>query len=398
MHNMSFTHPFQTTFPLQAPPQKSRFPVGYHNLHSDVSLNFQMNRFFNLVGDARMLNEMRSVSADIDNPAHFTREFMILADCALNKHEWLKGAFFLRAAEFFMLPDNPAKRPARAQFLKLVRAHYRVSEADHSFIPYDGGALLAYRFTTTAPKGTVVVFGGFDSYIEEWFGFILALRDAGYDIIAFDGPGQGSALEDFQLPLTHEWEKPVKAVLDYYDTNNVTLLGFSLGGELVIRAAAHEPRVRRIIADNVLTDFSEVVLQQVDGVTRLVIKSLVLFQAARAINGLVTRAAAKSPVIAWGLQQGMHVTGCRSPYEFLKNIRCFSTAAESARVTQDVLLLGATHDHYVPPHQFLDQTRTLRNVRSLTTRVFTQAEHARGEKVRERSLDVAQLFHVRDET
>lgn len=36
-----------------------QFPVGYHRLHSDVSLNFQMNRFDNWVGDTQMLDEMR---------------------------------------------------------------------------------------------------------------------------------------------------------------------------------------------------------------------------------------------------------------------------------------------------------------------------------------------------
>jgi hypothetical protein len=30
-----------------------RFPVGYHALHPDVALNFQLNRFWNWVGDDR---------------------------------------------------------------------------------------------------------------------------------------------------------------------------------------------------------------------------------------------------------------------------------------------------------------------------------------------------------
>ena len=27
------------------------FPVGYHDLHADVSINFQLNRFYGWVGD-----------------------------------------------------------------------------------------------------------------------------------------------------------------------------------------------------------------------------------------------------------------------------------------------------------------------------------------------------------
>jgi len=353
-----------------------QFPVGYHRLHPDVSLNFQMNRFYNWVGDTQMLDEMRAVAPRIVDYTDFTREFLALAEHALTNDQSLKGAFYLRAAEFFMFPSDPVKRQTRERFLQLIKTHYGVTEADHSTIPYEGGALSAYRFTPPAPKGTIVLFGGFDSYIEEWFAVIFALRDAGYEVIAFDGPGQGTALEDFNLPMTHEWEKPVKVVLDYFDLDDVSLLGFSLGGELVIRAAAYEPRVRRVIADDVLTDFSEAVLRQVSPVVRVMLTALLKVNAARAVNTLVRRAMKRSLVIEWGVQQGMHVTGSRSPYEFLQKVRSLRTTAVSARVTQDVLLLAGEQDHYVPLHQFYDQNKTLKNVRSLTARLFTRAEQA----------------------
>jgi len=355
-----------------------QFPVGYHRLHPDVSLNFQMNRFYNWVGDIQMLDEMRAVSPRITNYPDFTREFLGLAEQARTNAQWLQYAFYLRAAEFFMFPTDPAKRPTREQFLRVIKLHYGVTESDHSIIPYEyeGGALSAYRFTPAASKGTVLVFGGFDSYIEEWFVSIFALRDAGYDIVAFDGPGQGTALEDFNLSLTHEWEKPVKVVLDYFDLNDVTLLGFSLGGELVIRAAAYEPRVRRIIADDVLTNFSEVVFQQASPIVRLMLTALSKLNAARAVNTLVRHAMQRSLVIEWGVQQGMHITGSQSPYQFLQKVRWLKTAPVSARVTQDVLLMAGEQDHYVPLHQFHTQIKTLRNVRSLTARLFTRSEHA----------------------
>ena len=94
------------------------------------------------------------------------------------------------------------------------------------------------------PRGTLVVFGGFDSYIEEWLPAALFFRDAGYDTILFEGPGQGAALELAHLTMSPEWKKPVKAVLDFFHFDAVTLMGFFLGGGLVIRAAAFEPRVR----------------------------------------------------------------------------------------------------------------------------------------------------------
>lgn len=352
------------------------FPVGYHQIHPDVSLNFQMNRFYNWVGDPRMLDAMRAVAPRIADYPDFTREFLALGDHALAAGQDLQGAFYLRAAEFFMVPTAAAKRPTRARFLQLIKRHYGVTETDHATIPYEGGALSVYHFTPPVPKGTIVVFGGFDSYIEEWFAVLFALRAAGYAVIAFDGPGQGSALEEFNVPLTYAWEKPVTVVLDYFDLDDVSLLGFSLGGALVMRAAAYEPRVRRIIAADILTDFAEVVLRQVPPAVRLLLTALVKSHAAPAVNTLVRRATQRNLVIEWGVQQGMYITGSRSPYEFLQKARSLNTTAVSARVQQDVLLLAGAQDHYVPLHQFYDQIKTLRQVRSLTARLFTRAEHA----------------------
>ena len=46
-------------------PLAFRFPVGYHQLHEDPFLNFEMNRPFNRVGDETMLAEMRSIAPKI---------------------------------------------------------------------------------------------------------------------------------------------------------------------------------------------------------------------------------------------------------------------------------------------------------------------------------------------
>ena len=38
------------------------FSTGYFQLHPDVSMNFQMSRWFNGVGEADMLDEMRRIA------------------------------------------------------------------------------------------------------------------------------------------------------------------------------------------------------------------------------------------------------------------------------------------------------------------------------------------------
>ena len=81
------------------------------------------------------------------------------------------------------------------------------------------GFLPAYRFTPSRAKGTIVFFGGF----------------------VFEGPDSGSALDEAGLARTADWHKPVAAVLDHFAFERVTRVGLSLGGCLVMRAAALEP-------------------------------------------------------------------------------------------------------------------------------------------------------------
>ena len=72
--------------------------------------------------------------------------------------------------------------------------------------------------------------------------------------MVFNGPGQGTVL-DAGMPMTPDWHLPVAAIVDYFGLAGITLVGFSLGGCLVIRAAAHEPRVARAITWDICTDF-----------------------------------------------------------------------------------------------------------------------------------------------
>ncbi len=57
-------------------------------------------------------------------------------------------------------------------------------------------------------------------------------------------------------------------------------------------------------------------------------------------------------------------------------MRLYRTGPFSSQVSQDVLLMAGSEDHYVPLHQCYDQIATLKNVRSLTARLFTCWEQA----------------------
>ena len=340
-------------------PSMPSLPVGYHAVHPDASLNFQMNRWFSWVGEAGMLEEMRTVAPRIATFADWQRDFATLAQQALEKAQNLRAAYYLRAAEFFLPAGDPQRKPMREKFVQLTRGHYGVKFADQHRGPYaDGlvdGFLPVYRFTPAQPKG---------------------LRDAGYDVVAFAGPGQGGALFDAGLPMTHEWEGPVAAVLDHFGLNDVSLIGLSMGGYFAIRAAAFEPRVQCVVAYDVFFDAFDCNLRLMPAPIRLLLPVLLRFQLDGLVNLLARRAAKRSPVIEWGLNQAMHVTGTPTPAAYLHAIQRYTAAEISSRVTQDVLLLARGEDHYVPVQQFFEQIAALKHTRSLTARLFTRAESA----------------------
>jgi len=355
------------------------FPVGYHDLHPDISINFQLNRFYGWAGDDSMLTEMREAAAGVagvqDYPT-FTKIFLELGDKAFARHEVLKGAYYLRLAEFFLHTKDPRKLPTRQRFVDLLLGHFQIPSSACSRIPYGSGWLPAYRLTPTQSKGTFVVFGGFDSYIEEWLPAALFFRDAGYDTILFEGPGQGAALELAHLTMSPEWEKPVKAVLDFFHLDAVTLMGFSLGGGLVIRAAAFEPRVRRVIAYDICTNALECAFLPFPPSARQMLVDQLDAGAESAVDNFFTDAMAKSLLLDWMVKLGMHNTGLQTPYAMWKHYQKYETASISSLLTQDALLMAGAEDHYVPVHQLPDQIATLTHVRSLTARLFTRAEQA----------------------
>ena len=347
--------------------------IGYHHFHDDLSLNFQCNRWVQWIGPSAIA-EVTELAARCDTYPEWIDGFLGLAEAARQADRRLASAYYDRAAEFFMRPDDPRKLGGRTRFVQTMRTLYDVSIDE---VPYAGSALPALDLHPAAETGsTIVIFGGFDSYIEEFLPMLATMVDAGHRVVAFEGPGQGSALEEHGLPMIPEWERPVRAVLDHYQLTDVTVVGESLGGGLVIRAAAFEPRIRRAVSMDILDDEFEVIARQIGRGVTPVLRVLLALRAKGIVNAVARRAIARKPVTAWGLQQGMHVTGTRTAYDFLRSTIRFNTRRVSQLVTADVLLLAGVDDHYVPLKQLRRQAARLVRARSVTTRTFTAAEQA----------------------
>ena len=359
--------------------EKFQFHTGYYDhLHPDLSINFQMNRWISCLGTSA-LEDMQGIASRLLDYPSYRREFLALAEKALSEGRSLHAAYYFRSAEFFMRQDDPLKSPTRQKFLSLLWEKVGINENNRLAIPYtDGnlnGQLPAYHFPHDRPKSTIVIHGGHDSYIEEFFPVILFIRDAGYNVICFEGPGQGGALHESGLFLTHEWHKPVGAILDYFKLEDVTLLGISMGGCFALRAAALEPRIQRVIAYDVFFDWIGTTFEKLKPIAPL-LKFLLNSGASGPFNLFLAGIMKKSPLFDWAMHQARLVLGVTTSYEVFQKSRLYTTRDVSPLVKQDVLLMAGSEDNLIPLSHFYQQIEALKNARSLAARLFTRKEQA----------------------
>ena len=221
--------------------------------------------------------------------------------------------------------------------------------------------------------GTIVMHGGFDSFIEEWYFMMKYLSNHGYEVIAFEGPGQGAALKTYGIPLDIEWEKPTKAVLDYFNLNNVTLWGLSMGGWYCLRAAAFEHRIKRVIAAGHSIDYMKSMPKVLYDMHMLFLKKF-----RKITNKMALKSLKKGKGLeAWMMGNLIYITKKASPleaYDIFLELNDKNIHSES--VKQDVLYITGRNDHFVPFKMHDLQLKSLINARSVTDIVFTKESQA----------------------
>jgi hypothetical protein len=196
-------------------------------------------------------------------------------------------------------------------------------------VPYGTSFLSVSRLAPVpgASRGTVLIHGGFDSLIEEFYCFWSAFAEAGFTILAFDRPGQGASLHRY-----------------------------------VVAAGRRDPglfrRVRRHIGGDIVW--------LVPVYPRLLNASI----------GLRMRIV---PVIRHAIVQALHVQRAldQPPIAAVRWIPSMNADhLSSERVTQDLLICVSERDRFPSPKLADLQIAALTNARSITKRTSTRAEHA----------------------
>ncbi len=361
------------------------FKTGTHKIVSDANFNFQLNRviFWDGGDEAEVCRECTNIKTSED----WTRTLTALEAKAHKEGRTQNEIAYARMAEFFMYDSDPQKQAqyqkAAALFYEYYADYFESGKVSRHFVPYQGGKLPVMVAKSAdngggASRGTILFHGGNDSYFEELFFPMLYLAQGGYDVYLFEGPGQGGVLRVQNMKFTHEWEKPVSAILDYFKLENVAIIGASLGGYLAPRAAAFEKRINKVIAWSIFPDFFHVVLSDHPGNVASFIEKILSSPVRNIMNGFYKKMMKQDELVRWNLLHGMYAYDAKTPMEYIARIRKFTLHGIADKITQDVLVLGAREDHFINPRLFHEEFDLLTNARSLTLRLFSEKDNAGG--------------------
>ncbi|KAA3644823.1 MAG: alpha/beta hydrolase [Chloroflexi bacterium] len=131
-------------------------------------------------------------------------------------------------------------------------------------VPFEGKELPGYFWRpddSGEKRPTLIAAGGNDSSLEEvvfWVG-MAAVRH-GYNFFTFEHPGHRGALHLFDDCFKRpDYEVPYKAGIDYLETlpgtdERIAMTGYSFGGYVTCRVAAHEKRLKAIVPNPPIID------------------------------------------------------------------------------------------------------------------------------------------------
>jgi pimeloyl-ACP methyl ester carboxylesterase len=345
----------------------------YYNLHPNQQFNFQFNRILTYGEEAGNIEELRSIAPQIKGFESWYENWLNIAQKAERENRFLHAAYYYRMAEFFLADIQNEKNKCYKAFKENFYRAISENKLEQFKVPYENSYLPVIRFKAENEKVVILVHGGYDSFIEEFYLTVRSLPEKGYTIILFEGPGQGTPLRN-GLKFTHEWEKPTRAILDDFQISKTALIGISWGGYLALRAAAFIPKIKQVVAYAVIYNGFDVLTSLMPVHIKQRIQFLVKRQSRNKINSLMSILMKKYLILDWAITHGMYITGTKSPFDFYDAISKHSMKGISDKIVQDVLLLAGEKDHYIPLNQLKKLEKELINVRSMQKRVFTVEE------------------------
>ena len=270
----------------------------------------------------------------------------------------LRASNYYRTAEFYRR-DDPARDPEVTLLSARSRDAFITAMSLFEFgfeqvsVPYERTTLPGYLYRVDdsgQPRPTIVYNNGYDSTLEEsYFAIAAAALSRGYNVLAFDGPGQGGALRQQGLVFRPDWEAVITPVIDYALTrqeiadDRITLFGYSMGGYLVARAAAFDSRVAALILDDGLYDFHAAMVDKLPPFLGEWIdkgRDDVALPVMELLMSIDTEA-------RWALRNGKWVMGVDSIADVPRAFKGYTLAGVADRITAPALVLDPDNDQFL---------------------------------------------------
>ncbi len=132
-----------------------------------------------------------------------------------------------------------------------------------------------------------------------------------------------------------------------------------------MRAAAMEPRIRRVVSWSVLPSIYGALMADKPAEIRAKLEHWLDENNREAILDLYAGLAEREPLFRWSIQHSNYAYGTSDVYEYLQKARAFTIEPVAERITQDVLLLSAREDLLVDFALYKQEIDLLKNTRSL---------------------------------
>ena len=132
-------------------------------------------------------------------------------------------------------------------------------------IPFEDYELPGYLMVPGAdgPSACVIHIGGLDAAKEDAIGLARLCLERGLAVLTFDGPGQGETYY-WGKRLGPSFHRAVSAAIDFLekraeiDVGRIGVIGRSTGGFLAPEAAAHDHRIKAVVAWGAMYDLANI--------------------------------------------------------------------------------------------------------------------------------------------